>query len=199
MSKTRIALIGTLSHVHRQPIRYDLAALEHIVSEIQPDLLGIEVERAEFERNDLSQAPVEIREALVPLTRRSDIVVVPIGSAAPDELQASDAPLRAALTRALDAILEFVQKTANDARRVNSALVSHTCGLICSLQEYACGERGREAWKATNERMLSNIVAIAMSDPGRRILVAVQCRRKHWLEPKLKKLADVKVVSYWEL
>lgn len=199
MSKTRIAVLGTLSELHRQPIHYDLAELESIVNAVQPDLLGVEVERAEFERNDLSRAPVEVREALVPLSRRSAIVLVPIGSPSPDELSGPKAGLRAALTRTLDSALAFVQKAANDARRVNSAMVSHTCGLICHLEENACGERGRDAWKATNERMLANIAALARSDPGTRILVAVQCRRKHWLEPKLKKLDDVDLVNYWEL
>jgi hypothetical protein len=199
MIKTRIALLGTLADLHRQPIRYDLGEVARIVADLFPDLLGVEVERAEFEREDLSRAPVEVREALVPLAQRSDIVLVPIGAASPDELRAPHASIRAALNRALDALLAWLQKTANNARRVNSALVSHTCGLICHLEEYTSGARGRQAWTTTNERMLTNIVGIAQRDPGTRILVAVQCRRKHWLEPKLRKLPDVELVDYWKL
>ena len=85
------------------------------------------------------------------------------------------------------------------ARRVNSVPVSHTCGLICHLEEYTCGERGRRAWTKTNEKMLTNIAAIAERDPLTRILVAVQCRRKHWLEPKLRRRSDIELVNYWEL
>ena len=40
---------------------------------------------------------------------------------------------------------------------------------------------------------------IARRDPGTRILVAVQCRRKHWLEPRLRKTPTIELVSYWEL
>ena len=199
MSITRIALLGTLADLHRQPIRYDLAELARIVADAHPDLLGVEVERDAFERGDLVRAPIEVREALVPLARRSDAVIVPIGAASPDELRALHAGIRAALTRALDATLQFVQKTANHARRVNSALVGHTCGLICHLEEYSCGERGRHAWKTTNQRMLANILEMIQRDPGTRILVAVQCRRKHWLEPKLRKLPEIELVNYWEL
>src|SRR5512146_1267030 len=124
MIKTRIALLGTLADLHRQPIQYDLGEVAHITTELLPDLLGVEVERAEFERDDLSRAPVEVREALVPLAKRSDIVVVPVGAPSLDELRAPPASIRATVNRALDAMLSWLQKTANDARRVNSALVS---------------------------------------------------------------------------
>ena len=199
MNKTRIALLGTLAELHKQPIHYDLVELARIVAETQPDLLGVEVERDDFERDDLSRAPLEVREALIPLARRSDTVIVPIGAGSPDELRAAGDGIGAVLIRMLDAALVVVQKTANDAHRVNSALVSHTCGLICHLEEHTCGERGRRAWAMTNEKMLTNIVAIAERDPRARILVAVQCRRKHWLEPKLRKMPDITLMNYWEL
>ncbi len=199
MNRTRIAILGTLSDLHQQPIRYDLAELRRIVAEVQPDLLGVEAERDEFERDDLSRAPVEVREALVPLARRSDTVVVPIGAGSSEELRASSEGMPAALMRGLDAMLSGIQKTANDARRVNSALVSQTCGLICHIEEHICGEQGRRAWEGTNGKMLENILVMVQRDPQARILVAVQCRRKHWLEPKLRQAPEVELVDYWEL
>lgn len=199
MTKTRIALLGTLSELHKQPIRYDLAELAHIIAETQPDLLGVEVERDEFEHNDLSRAPIEVREALIPIAQRSDTVIAPIGAGSKDELRASSANTRAALIRALDALLVAIQQVANDARHVNSAFVSHACGLVCHLEEHTCGERGRRAWETTNEKLLTNVIATAERDPEARILVAVQCRRKHWLEPKLRKMPTLEVVNYWEL
>ncbi len=199
MSTTRIALLGTLSHLHKEPIHYDLAELSRIVNEVHPDLLGVEIERGEFERNDLVRAPLEVREALVPLARKSDVVIAPIGAGSPNELRAPHAGMRFALNRALDHALGGIQRTANNARRVNSALVSHTCGLICHLEEFICGEPGRQAWKETNAGMLSNIIEIAQRDPGTRILVAVQCRRKHWLEPKVRQAPGIELVNYWEL
>jgi hypothetical protein len=199
MNRTRIALLGTLAELHKQPIHYDLVELARIVVETQPDLLCVEVERNDFERNDLSRASLEVREALIPLARRSDTVIVPIGAGSQDELRASGDGIGAVLIRMLNAALAAIQKTANDAHRVNSALVSHTCGLICHLEEHACGARGRRAWETTNEKMLTNIAAIAERDPQARILVAVQCRRKHWLEPKLRRRSDIELVNYWEL
>ncbi|MBI4788894.1 MAG: hypothetical protein HY782_17825 [Chloroflexi bacterium] len=199
MNKTRVALLGTFADLHTHAIQYDLDELTRVVSETQPDLLGVEIERDEFERGDLGRAPIEVREALVPLARRSDAVIVPIGAASPDELRAPQAGLRAPLTRALDAALQALLKLANDARRVNSTWVGHSCGLICHLEEHTCGPRGRQAWKNTNERMLANIIAMVERDPGTRILAAVQCRRKHWLEPKMRAMPEIELVNYWEL
>ena len=199
MSKTRIALLGTLSELHKQPIRYDLNELRRIVADVQPELLGVEAERDSFERDDLSHAPVEIREALVPLARRSDTVVVPIGAGSNVELRASGEGLPAALIRRLDAAIAGVQRTANDARRVNSALITSTCGLICHLEEYVCGEPVRGACKTANGNMLENVVAMVRRDPAAHILVAVQCRRLHWLKSKLRRMAEIELVEYWEL
>ncbi len=199
MNRTRIAILGTIADLHKQPIRYDLNELKRIVTDVQPDLLGVEVERDEFEHGELSRAPVEVREALVPLAQRTDTVVVPVGAGSKEELRATGEGVPAALIRGLDAMLTGMQKTANDARRVNSALVSQTCGLICHLEEYVCGEQGRRAWEMANEKMLANILTLAQRDPYTRILVAVQCRRKHWLEPKLRRISEIELVNYWEL
>ncbi len=163
---------GTLSDLHRQPIHYDLAELERIVDAVQPDLLGVEVERSEFERNDLARAPIEVREALVPLARRSAIVLAPIGSPSPDELRAPKTGLRSGLTRALDDTLGFIQKTANDARRVNSTFISHTCGMICHLEEnMLVGKKGAPPGKARTS---------ACSRTSRFSLVPTQGRAFSW-------------------
>ncbi len=60
--KTRLALLGTLGHLHAEPLRYDLACLRSLVEALEPDLLGIEVEPDAWERGDLRAAPVEVRE-----------------------------------------------------------------------------------------------------------------------------------------
>lgn len=196
IKKTRIALLGTLADLHKQPICYDLGALKCLVSQTQPDMLGVEVERDEFEREDLANAPVEVGEALIPLAQKTDIVLVPIGAGSKDELRAPAYTVSAALIRALDGTLTAFQKTAGDARRVNSPFISETCGIICHLEQNTSRERGRHASESTNAKMLANIVSIAQRDPHTRILVAVQCRRKHWLEPRLRQVSEIELVNY---
>ena len=203
MNKTRIALLGTLADLHTQPIRYDLAELERIVATTKPDLLGVEIERDDFERDDLSQAPIEVRGTLIPLARKTDIVVVPIGAGSDQELRAAGKgwmlDVRRSLIRALDDLVTWVQTTASDARTINSALVCHTCGWLCDLEAAASGEAGQRAWAETNDQLLMQIVSMGQRDPDTRILVAVQCRRKHALEQKLKQLPNLELVNYWEL
>ena len=46
------------------------------------------------------------------------------------------------------------------------------------------------AWERTNAEILNNVIATVRRDPGRRLLVAVQCRRLHWLELQLRCLRD---------
>ena len=200
MRKTRIALLSTLSDMHTQPIHYDLAALAAIVKRINPDLLGVELPRADWEASRLDQAPLEVRHSLLPLAELSDVVAVPL---APDIRQFNDfAPRtgwRAGLARQLDWALQWAQRMANNAEAIHALPFESVCHTLCHLNEMSWDAEARRAWEEQNQAMLSNILQAARRDPGRRMLVAVQCQRVHWLKPRLKKVPDIELVEYREL
>jgi len=200
-SKTRLALLGTLGHLHTEALRYDLACLRALVETLEPDLLGVEVEPEAWERGDLSGAPLEVRAGLVPAARRTDTVIVPLGGPSPGELAPPEggglARLRAGLVRGADRLLTGLQRAADGPEGVNSPLFGHVCGFICTVEAVAAGETGRQAWEATNARILERLLWAVRRDPGRRVLVAVQCRRVHWLETRLRSLRDeITLVPY---
>ena len=85
--KTRLALLSTLSEVHTQPIRYNLAALAAIVDQVAPDLLCVELPRYDWESGNLAQAPVEVQRSLLPPAELSEVVIVPV---APDARRFDD-------------------------------------------------------------------------------------------------------------
>ncbi len=70
------------------------------------------------------------------------------------------------------------------------------CGSICYLEATAASDAGRRAWEATNERILERLLWAVRRDPGRRVLVAVQCRRTHWLRSRLKQVPEIELVDY---
>jgi hypothetical protein len=201
--RTRLALLGTLGHLHTEALRYDLACLRSLVEGLEPDLLGVEVEPEAWQLGDLSGAPVEVREGLLPAARRTDTVIVPLAGPAPGELAPPQgdglAQLRAGLLRGADRLLTSLQRAADGPKGVNGALFGHTCAFICNLEATLASEAGRRAWEATNQRILERLLWLVRRDPGRRVLVAVQCRRLHRLEPHLEGLPDIKVVEYGDL
>jgi len=201
--KTRLALLGTLGHLHTEPLRYDLACLRSLVEALEPDLLGVEVEPEAWERGDLRGAPVEVRDGLLPAARRTDTVIVPLGGPSPIELAPPErgelARLRANLMQGADRLLAELQRVSDGPEGVNSALFGHVCGFICTVEAAVAGDVGRRAWQATNERILERILWAVQRDPGRRVLVAMQCRRVHWLELRLKRAPDIELVDYRDL
>ena len=202
--KTRLALLGTLGHLHTEALRYDLACLRSLVEALEPDLLGVEVEPDAWERGDLSEAPIEVREGLVPAARRTNTVIVPLGGPSPEELAPPEggglAPVRARLVRSADRLLTALQRVADGPEGVNSPLFGHVCEFICTVEAAAASDVGREAWEATNRRILERLLWAVRRDPGRRVLVAVQCRRVHWLEARLQSLGtEITLVPYSEL
>ncbi|MCZ7574388.1 MAG: hypothetical protein M5U01_38045 [Ardenticatenaceae bacterium] len=200
MTKTRVALLSTLAEMHTEPIQYDLITLAAIVQQVAPDLLCVELPKPDWEQGDLSQAPVEVQRSLLPLAELSNVVVVPV---APGPRRFNDfAPQTgwgAELARRLDRALCWAQRRANSAEAIHAPLFEGICHTLCVLNEMSWDTEARQAWAAQNRAMLENILRAARRDPGRRMLVAVQCQRRHWLEPRLKRVPDVEVVEYREL
>ncbi|MCK6584886.1 MAG: hypothetical protein L6Q49_17465, partial [Anaerolineales bacterium] len=76
--QTRLAILGTMSELHKQPISYDLDCLKNVVADVSPDLLCAEITTDAWEHEDLSGTSLEVREALAPVIASTDIVLVPI-------------------------------------------------------------------------------------------------------------------------
>jgi len=199
MTKTRLALLSTLSDMHTQPIQCNLAALAGIVHQVSPDFLCVELPRNDWEAGHLEQAPVEVQHSLLPSAELSDVVIVPV---APDARQFNDfAPKsgwRAGLAHRLAQALRRVQRAANKAEAVHAIPFQSVCHTLCLLNEMSWDAKARRTWHEQNQAMLDNILQIARRDPGRRMLVAVQCQRTHWLAPHFKKVADIELVDYRE-
>jgi hypothetical protein len=197
MTKTRLALLSTLSETHTQPIQYNLAALTGIVRQVSPDFLCVELPQRDWEMGNLGQAPVEVGRSLLPSAELSDVVVVPV---APDARQFNDfAPKegwRAGVARRLARALRRAQRAANNAEAIHGMLFASVCHTICALDEMSWDAEARQAWNARNQAMLDNVLQVARRDPGRRMLVAVQCQRVHWLGPRLKRVPDIELVDY---
>jgi hypothetical protein len=78
-------------------------------------------------------------------------------------------------------------------------LFQSVCHTICLLNEMSWDAEARRAWDEQNHGALDNILQAARRDPGRRMLVAVQCQRVHWLQPRLKRVPDIELVDYRDL
>jgi hypothetical protein len=200
-SSTRLALLATLSNLHVEPVSYDLASLQTIITKLDPDLLCADITRPMCEGGDLSQAAIEVREALAPVVAATDVVLIPI---APDGSRFADfAPekgWRRSLVRSFDRMLQWGQRQADTPEAVNGPFFELFCHPLCLMTEWSWTAGQRRAWQAQNKIIADNILQAVRQDSGRRVLVAVQCQRIHQLEPLLKQYAnELDIVDYWEL
>jgi hypothetical protein len=200
-SKTRLALLGTMSDLHKQPIRYDLACLQKVVADLSPDLLCAEITREAWEQNDFSQASIEVRKALAPVIASLDIVLIPVAptpGSFPDFTP--NHGWRGHIVRTFDRLLRWGQIQADDVGTVNGPWFGAFCHTVCWVTEMFWTAEARAAWEKQNRRLAENIVRAAQRDSGRRVLVAVQCQRLHHLMPLLHAHNDLfKIVAYQNL
>lgn len=205
MAASVVALLGTLRDLHLALPGYTLGRLQELVAAKRPDLLCVELSRQGWESDDLTLAPIEVRDALAQLSRCSEVTLIPIG---PGGISWSDAgipsPRRGFLTSVrrrlcivLDRMTIVVMRLAGDPRTINSPLLEHVCGIFCELQTALTDPEGRRVWRSRNQELLDGVLWALRHDPGRRVLVALDCRRKHWLRRRLQSIPDVTVVDFW--
>jgi len=190
-----------MSDLHRQPISYDLDCLQRIVADISPDLLCAEITREGWEHGNFSQAPLEVREALFPVIASMDIVLIPViptPEQFPDFMP--DSGWRRRLVRTFDRFLRWGQIQADDVKSINGFGFGAFCHTVCWLTEMFWTVNDRAEWERQNKQLVENIVRAVQRDPGRRVLVAVQCQRLHRLIPLLHAHDDLfNIVAYQNL
>lgn len=186
MSMTTLALLGTLGHVHQEPIRFNWTRLREIVLQISPDLLCAEITPYAWESKDWSKGSPEVRAVLGPLALQTEIVLVPVLPS--NELFTDFIPAsgwRRMAGFALNRILEMGKRAAGSPEAVNGSVFRLFCHAMCRLIEWTWTTEIRDRWKLQNDRVASKVIQVARNDPGRRVLVAVQCQRLHEIETRL--------------
>ena len=200
-SRTRLAVLGTLSDLHREPLAYDLACLRALLAELSPDLLCAEITREAWEGGDLSSAALDVREALAPVAAATDIVLVPVLTT--PQYFADFTPAagwRRELVRAFDHTLQWAERQAGRPEAVNGTLFGAFCHTLCWLSESLWTTEDRMAWEAQNKAMAENILLTVQRDPGLRVLVTLHCQRLHVLLSLLRAHSDdLEIVDYREL
>ena len=200
-SRTRLAILGTMSDLHRQSVSYDLDCLQKIIAEVSPDLLCAEITMQDWEREDFSRASLEVREALAPVIASTDIVLIPVAPTSEQYADfAPDTGWRRRLVRTFDRFLRWGQIQADDVQTVNGLWFGAFCHTVCWLTELLWTTKDRAAWEEQNEELAENIVRTVQQDSGCRVLVTVQCQRLHRLVPLLRAHDDLfRIVAYQNL
>lgn len=194
--KTRVAVLGTVADLHAAGIAYDLETLTRLADDLAPDLLCAQVPRDAWERGESGGFEVEYREALVPLAKVSDIVIVPVMTPSPEPPAVG---WRRWLIGVVDRAFRWAVRTASSPEIINAGWFSHVCAVLCELHIRLGGALVRAWWEASNRVVLENLQAAIARDPAARVLVTVDCRRKHGLERELRRIAGVDVVPYHAL
>lgn len=197
---SRVAVLGTLGELHLEPTGYDLPTLKKIVSEASPDLLCAEIHPDDWTTQDLDGLPPEYRKVLLPLSRRTDIVIVPVAGSRIRSLVAPKGGrflgVRTFLVGILNAHLRWMQRGKRGLRALNSGLWGATCDRLCLMMARLCGKDARREWDRANQALVENVLRAIRRDPGCRVLVTVDCRRRHRLERQLRKHPEVDLVQY---
>lgn len=195
---TRIAVLGTLTEFHHDPIPLDLAALVRLVSDLHPDLLCLDITPEQWQARNFSDLPPEYRDALLPLAHQTDIVVAPIGGDY-TSVEPTAPGWRGEAIILSRRWLAAIQRTAPNPAATNQGWRHTMANLFYSLIAWLAGGEARRIQKIQTKHLVQQVSSVAQRDPGRRILVVVNLRYCHHIRPALRKRTEVEVVAYSEL
>ena len=197
MTQTSIAVLGTLTEFHNDPIPYDLSALIDMVKHINPDLLCLDITMDQWNAQDYSKLSPEYREALLPLAYQTDIVVAPIADS--QAVQAMATGWRGQLIQQIRRVLTWVQKTAPGPDAVNQGWRHHVGDYLYNLIRLLSGDQAQHEYHKRIEALTQSVLNVAEHNPGNRILVVTNIQYCHHIRPRLRQQADVQVTTYTDL
>ncbi|WP_299428018.1 hypothetical protein [uncultured Meiothermus sp.] len=193
---TPVLVIGTLGELSQGFSPAYLGRLVRLVQSHRPELLLAEIPLESFEQGDPAMPP-EYSQGLLPLGRSSDTVVVPVGT---PPTQALFTPrggallgLRRSLVRGINGLLVRLQ--GHSPAWMNGRAYGMVCDRLCHLTELLCGGSARREWAAQNSRLLTRVLSAIRRDPGRRVVVTLDCRRRHSLLRALRKQPELRLVT----
>ncbi len=194
-ARTTVAVLGTLTEFHHEPLPYNLKALVKRVTDLHPDLLCLDITPDQWQRRDFADLPREYREALLPLAQQTDIVVAPIGEAPP--LEEPQAPgWRGRIIALLRQGLIGLQRTSSDPAALNQGWRHYVANELYDAIARLAGQNIQHAWHAHTVHLTQRVLETARRDPGCRILVVVNVRYCHHLRPALRQSPEIEVVPY---
>jgi len=195
---TRIAVLGTLTEFHADPLPYDLKSLVDLVAGINPDLLCLDMTLTQWQQQDFSRLPSEYREALLPLAAQTDMVVVPIGGeqAMP---RATAVGWRNVLISGVRKLLGWLQATAPIPDAINQGWRHELANLLYSLARYLAGEAANHAYHTHIEQLTQAALQAAAHNPGNRLLVVTNIQYCHHIRPRLRQQPAIHETAYTNL
>lgn len=197
-NKTRVAVLGSLAEFHEKAVAFNLKALLDLVVEAHPDLLCLDIDPGMWQGGEFDTLPPEYRKALIPLSERSDIVVVPIG----EYRQSGREQLsgwRGGLVRWLRSSLSKLQRTAPNPEAVNYGWRHDLANLLYALIDWLNNRDRRVEHEEHARHLIQRIRQVVARDPGVKVLVVVNVRYCHIIRPALRTDPNIIQVSFQEL
>jgi hypothetical protein len=196
--QTRVAVLGTLAEFHQEPIPYDMLALLKLVTDINPDLLCLDMTQQQWQAQDFGELPPEYREALIPLAHQTDIVVAPIGGG--KTLPKLDAPgWRGKTIEWLRNRLATLQRQSPGPDAINQGWQHHLANYLYSMIRKLADQDMENATREHTDHLTQATLEIARRDPGTRMLVVVNVQYCHIIRERLRGYAEVEVANYMDL
>ncbi len=207
--KTEIILIGTISDMHYLSQHYSMAQLEEILSEVQPDIICVNMTPKHYINKDARFMLAEISQVIDPWAKKNNIPVYPVGWWDEDMIVQRNRFLQELQKSGkMEEYRKRLQNSAeyNDYVKLydNPASITykdvHSDSFLRITESYhntlsnIYGEgAGTGWWEKRNEEMYNRLMEIVEKNKGKKIAFVMGSEYLYWFYKHLKQEEKVQV------
>lgn len=194
-----VIVLSVLHQLHGEIDHYSFDVLSDIIESLQPDVVAVELTKADLASRREQSTKQEYQESLFPLLQHHDYVLVAMEPDPPlydelvgrmrrasAELQQNNAAGAAAFSTYTEALYEMILARWVSPAAVNSQATDVLFESKHRFQGALFGADEVAAWEGWNRHFLERVLEAAKRYPGSRLLVLVGAEHGYWLRGNLK-------------
>jgi len=206
--KPEVFVLSTLHQFHGESKYYSFTTLSRIIEKLRPDILAVELTPADLASRREQKTKQEYQKSIFPLIDKHKYLTVALEPAEPkyseiislirdsEKTLREKSPAQAeAFSLYVETLYEFLFRTWDSPRAVNSAQTDAFFEVKHSFQNALYDEKQKQGWEAWNTHFLTTILETARNNPGKLIVVTVGAEHGFWLRKNLRKHKTVSLLE----
>ncbi|HEY8562920.1 MAG TPA: hypothetical protein VIL74_21255 [Pyrinomonadaceae bacterium] len=208
VKKPEVFVLSTLHQHHAESKYYSFETLSKIVEKLRPDVLAVELTPADLASRRDQKTKQEYQKSIFPLVDRHRFKTVAMEPAEPKfsemvslirdsekDLKEKTPEKAAAFSLYVETLYDYLFEFWDSPRAVNSARTDAFFEVKHEYQNALFDERQKRGWENWNAHFLSQILDVAKTNPGKRVVVTVGAEHSFWLRKRLRENEEVKFLE----
>lgn len=204
----KVFVLSTLHNFHSGNEYYSFETLSKIVKSLRPDIICVELSKADLDSRRTQKIKQEYQLSIFPLADKYNYSLVPLEPSEPkfselvDLVRRSETELKSnspekaeAFSEYSDSLYDYLFSSWNSPYSVNSRQTDALFEVKHRFQDKLFGPLQAQGWEGWNQHFMEVIRNSAAENPGTRIVVLVGVEHAYWIRNQLRSESGTRLIE----